>query len=353
MNRRLDIEAALALDEATRLEASRIQREGRQAAELSRLRNESKALRHELSRTQQQLDAMLALGKQPVKPMEIKPTGRPHEAAFVLLCSDWHVGETVLKDAVSGRNEFNPAIATKRVDKLIEGALWMMEAWRAGKDGYGWKLDSMVVWIGGDMISNYLHPDLAESNAMSPTQELLFAEQLICRMLDTFAAKAGVKRIVCPTSFGNHGRTTPDRRVSTGWANSFEWLLYNQLAHRYNGKGKVAIQVGKDEISRLDVLGHKLRFNHGDTFGYGGGVGGITIPARKWLAKLDATEKATLTAVGHWHQYLDIGDMLVNGCLIGWGAYSQRVAPYSPASQVCCLIDAKRGKRLSTELIVQ
>lgn len=353
MNKRLDIEAAIALDEATRLEALRIQREGRQAAELSRLRNEAKALRHELSRVQLALDASLALGKQAVKPMDIKPTGRPHEAAFVLLCSDWHVGETVDKAAVSGRNEYTPAIAARRVDKLIEGALWMMEAWRAGKDGYGWKLDTMVVWLGGDLITGMIHEDLMQSNAMSATQELLFAEQLIVRMLDTFAAKAGVRRIVCPTSWGNHGRTTQDRRVSTGWSNSYEWLLYQQLANRYNGKGKVGIQVGQDEISRLDVLGHKLRFNHGDTFGYGGGVGGITIPARKWLAKLDHTEKADVTFAGHWHQFLDIGDLVVNNCLIGWGAYAQRVAPYSPASQVCCLIDAKRGKRLSTEIIVQ
>lgn len=352
MNRK-DIEAAIAADEAARMEASRIQREGRQAAELSRLRNDTKALRWELGRVQQQLDAALALGQQAPAIRDVPAIGRPHEAAFVLLCSDWHVGETVIKEAVSGRNEYNPAIAAKRVDKLIDGALWMLEAWRSGKSGYGWALDTMVVWLGGDLQSGHIHDDLRESNAMSPTQELLFAEQLIVRMLDTFAAKAGVKRIVCPTSWGNHGRTTPERRVSTGWSTSYEWLLYQQLAARYAKHKQVDVLTGKDEITRLNVLGHKLRFNHGDTFGYGGGVGGITIPARKWLAKLDRTEPADVTFVGHWHQYLDIGDLVVNGSIIGWGAYAQRVAPYSPASQVCCLIDKKYGKRLSTEIILQ
>lgn len=336
-------------------ESARIRRDGRIAASLAQLKAERSLLVSELERTQAQLDAMFAMRERTL-PEAVKASAspaKPHEAAFVLLCSDWHVGETVLKEAVSGRNEYNPAIASKRVDKLIDGALWMLESWRSGKSGYGWNLDTMVVWLGGDLQSGHIHDDLRESNSMSPTQELLFAEELLCRMLDTFAKKAGVKRIVCPTSWGNHARTTPDRRVSTGWSTSYEWLLYNQLANRYAKHKAVDIRVGKDEISRLDVKGHKLRFNHGDTFGFGGGVGGLTIPARKWLAKLDRTEQADVTFVGHWHQYLDIGDLVVNGSLIGWGAYAQRVAPYQHAAQVCCLIDKKYGKRLSTEIVTQ
>lgn len=54
MTRRLDIEAAIALDEATRLEALRIQREGRQAAELQRLRNQVKHLQSQLANRPQQ-----------------------------------------------------------------------------------------------------------------------------------------------------------------------------------------------------------------------------------------------------------------------------------------------------------
>lgn len=345
----------IADDQRIQREGERIRRDGRIAAALSQLKAERGLLVSELERTQAQLDAMLAMRERTL-PENVKPSpapGKPHEAAFVLLCSDWHVGETVLKEAVSGRNEYNPAIASKRVDKLIDGALWMLESWRGGKSGYGWNLDTMVVWLGGDLITNTLYDDLLESNSMSPTQELLFAEELIVRMLDTLSKKAGVKRIVCPTSWGNHGRLSKEKRVSTGWSNNYEWLLYNQLYNRYANHRSVNIRVGKDEISRLDVLGHKLRFNHGDTFGFGGGVGGLTIPARKWLAKLDRTEQAEVTFVGHWHQYLDIGDLVVNGSLIGWGAYSQRVAPYQHAAQVCCLIDKKYGKRLSTEIVVQ
>ncbi len=344
------------LDDDMRLqaEAARIRREGKRAASLEQARAEARALSNELARVQGQLDTMLALNEVPPKPIVLPDTkiAKPHDAAFVLLCSDWHIGETVLKEAVSGRNEYNPAIASKRVDRLIEGALWMLESWRSGKAGYGWNLDTMVVWIGGDIQSGFLHDDLRETNSMSPTQEILFAQELLCRMLDTFAAKAKVKRIICPTSWGNHGRTTPDRRVSSAWMNSYEWMLYQQLARHYAKHKTISILTGKDEISRLDVCGKKLRFNHGDTFGYGGGVGGLTIPARKWLAKLDKTEPADCTFVGHWHQYLDIGDLVVNGSLIGWGAYAQRVAPYAPAAQVCCLIDRKWGKRMSTEIIV-
>lgn len=345
---------AIQQDAELQAEAERIRREGRRVAKIEELKRENAFLRGENTRVQTQLDIALSMQERELDIIErVKAEGKkPHESAFVLLNSDWHIGETVDKASVSGRNEYNPSIAKKRVNNLIDGALWMLESWRSGRNGYGWSIDTMVPWIGGDIITGMIHEDLVQTNSMSPTQEVLFAEELLCTMLEAFAKKAGVKRIVCPTSFGNHGRTTPDRRVSSAWSQSYEWMLYQQLAKRYQSHKSIQIITGKDEITRLNVHGHAMRFNHGDTFKFGGGVGGITIPARKWLAKLDATEKAEVTCVGHWHQYLDLGDLLVNNSLIGWGAYAQRVAPYAPPSQVCCLIDKKYGKRMSTEIFV-
>lgn len=269
---------------------------------------------------EKRLGVFESLAAERTKPQVIKvPAGGKHQAAFALICSDWHVGEIVDPLTVSGRNEYNPTIARKRTIKLIEGALWMIESWRSGREGYGWKMDTAIVACLGDMMTGVIHDDLAESNSMSPTQEVLFAAELIRQVIDSVAKHPGIKQVIVPCCWGNHGRDTPDRRVSTAWKRSYD---------------------------------KRLRFHHGDAFNYRDGVGGITIPLRKWLAKLDKTEPADLTCIGHWHQYLDTGDAIVNNCLIGWSPYGQRVAPYTPASQVAFLLDAEYGKRMSTEIFV-
>lgn len=342
-------------DEAIAVDAAidQARRSARNAATIAQLRHHNKVLQNELNASEQRLEISLALGesRQPV-PVPMAPVGSKHRATFVLLCSDWHVGERVDPASVSGRNEYTPAIAQRRVVKLIDGARWMLEAWRQGRGGYGWLIDRVVVWLGGDLMTGMIHDDLRESNLLSPTEEVLLAQQLCCQVVDALAAHPGVKRVDVPTSWGNHGRDTPERRVSTAWKRSYEWLMYQQIAKHYAASRKVVVHAGRDEISRLKVYNTEIRFNHGDIFRYQDGVGGITIPMRKWLAKLDRTQRADVTCIGHWHQYLDIGDAVVNNCLIGWNAYGQRVAPYSRPSQVCFLVDEKYGKRMSTEVYV-
>lgn len=346
-------EAFLAQEQARREELDRIRQSSKQSATIAALRRLGDALRHELDATEQRLEVALALSEPGrAKPAAPIPDAGKHHAAFVLLCSDWHVGERVDPASVSGRNEYTPAIAQRRVDKLIDGARWMLEAWRQGRGGYGWLIDRVVVWLGGDLMTGMIHDDLRESNLLSPTEEVLLAQQLCCQVIDALAAHPGVARVDVPTSWGNHGRDTPERRVSTAWKRSYEWLMYQQIARQYERSRKVVVHAGRDEISRLKVYNTEIRFNHGDIFRYQDGVGGITIPMRKWLAKLDRTQRADVTCVGHWHQYLDIGDAVVNNCLIGWNAYGQRVAPFSRPSQVCFLVDEKYGKRMSTEVFV-
>lgn len=341
---------ALAADRRRQEQLQSIRKTARSAETISQLQAENRLLREELGFTERRLEVALKLDeRRAVKVESFKaPAAGKHDAAFLLMCSDWHVGERVDPESVSGRNSYSPMIAKKRVKNLIEGALWMIEAWRSGPKGYGWGIDTAIIWLGGDLITGMIHDDLRESNYLSPSEEVLLASELAAEAIASIKAHPGIKRVVVPTSWGNHGRDTPERRVSTSWKRSYEWLMYRQLALRFPGE----VLVGQDEVSRLRIYDWKLRFAHGDQFGFQGGVGGITIPANKWIARLDGTEPAHYTFIGHWHQALDTGKLVVNNCLIGWGAYAQRVAPYAPPSQVCCLIDAKRGKRLTTEIFV-
>lgn len=338
-------------------EARDLRRFTKYAAENAELRDKVALLQRDLSVAEQSLSIATALDernqdRKPVKAPAVK--GAERRAAFVLACSDWHIGERVDPSTVSGRNEYNPDIASRRVDSLSVGARWMIESFRS-REGYGWKMNEVVCWLGGDLMTGFIHDDLRETNYLSPTEELELAQDLCIRLIDSLAAHPGIERVIVPTSRGNHGRDTPDRRIASGHKRSYEQMMYRQLARFYGrtGNGKVKVIVSDDEITRLKVLNTSLRFTHGDQVSYQGGVGGITIPMLKWLARLDETEPADVTVIGHHHQYLDVGRAVVNNCLIGWGPYAQRMGGFKPAGQVCFLVDEKHGKRLSTEIVVQ
>jgi uncharacterized integral membrane protein len=269
------------------------------------------------------------------------------------MCSDWHLYETVDPDSVGGLNEYNPAIAAKRVERLSDGARWMIETQRSGPNGYGWGISEVHIWIGGDIITGMIHPDLQESNAGSPTEEVVFALDQCIRLIDSLASHPGITSVRLHFNWGNHGRDTPDKRVATSWSRSYEWLLYKMLVRHYGHVGKVTGTVGRNEILYASILGLDVRMTHGDMIHYQGGVGGVTIPLLKWIYRQNETRRVPLSLFGHFHTPLDIGSAIINGSLIGFGAYSQRVGSFQRASQMCFLVDEEFGKRLSTEIFVQ
>ena len=91
-----------------------------------------------------------------------------------------------------------------------------------------------------------------------------------------------------------------------------------------------------------------LRFTHA-TRAVRAGVGaGIMIPIMKKIAKWDAGIRATVTNLGHFHQYYDLPFLTINSSLIGFDEYALEIAarPEDPC-QAFYLIDKKRGKSMS------
>jgi hypothetical protein len=96
--------------------------------------------------------------------------------------------------------------------------------------------------------------------------------------------------------------------------------------------------------SYVEVFGLTLRFLHGHSIKFGGGIGGITIPIRKAISQWNKVRKADLTVMGHFHQCVDGGDFIVNGSLIGYNAFAQFIkADYEPPRQQFFLITDYRG----------
>lgn len=283
-------------------------------------------------------------------PVTVRPPARKagdRTAAAVLLCSDWHVGERVSRRK-TGVNEYNPDIARASSRSLFDAYRWLIEHHRNS-----WAIDTLVLWLGGDLITGYLHDDQRQSNYLSPTQESLLVQDLVGEGLDGILALPNVREILVICSYGNHGRTTPKPQIATGAENSFEWHLYQQLARSYAKHDRLRWVIADGEFTYAKVYGTTLRFTHGDAVKYGGGVGGITVPVNRAIARWQTYQHADVTCMGHWHSYHDLPGLVVNGSLIGAAPYGMRGFAHERPAQAFFLVDSERGKCMSTPVWIK
>jgi hypothetical protein len=316
---------------------------------LQKLKSEQHVLIDQLREANLRADILESVRDHEVPNITIKePRSGLREGTAVILASDWHVEETVEPDKISGRNAYNMEIARKRSEKFFSGIKWMIEYKRSA-----FVIRDVILWLGGDLISGYIHPELAESNEASPIEAILFVKELISQGIKSLLADKKIENLYIPCSYGNHGRTTEKIRINTGAENSFEWLLYNVLRDEFKAEGRVQFIIDRSAHQYVQVYNKTLHFHHGDDLRYGGGVGGISIAINKRIPVWDRFKPAEVHNIGHWHQWMPLRRCVVNGSLIGYSPYSLRIgADYEDPVQAFYIFDSKRGKVEQTQIWV-
>lgn len=274
------------------------------------------------------------------------------ENTAISCLSDIHVEETVLKEVVSGLNEYNLDIAKRRVELYFSRLLFIVNGLRAG----GWKIDNLVLAILGDLINGYIHEEFVEENGLSPTEAALFMEELLIRGITLLVNEGDFKQIKIICARGNHGRTSTKKKFSTGYKNSYEWLMYSQLVRYFQdrpGFENVEFIVSKSEFTRVQIYDKVWVFSHGDHFNYMGGVGGMMVPFKRWIYKMMQIMPADKYAIAHWHTYFNLPDGMSNGSVVGYSPFAMGhgFAPEAPQQQFQ-LQDSRRGFTVNTPIIL-
>ena len=282
----------------------------------------------------------------PIRPRE--RTSGVREGTAMALASDWHIEEEVLPEKVAGRNRYNLEISARRMTRFFEAVRWATEWQRQVCT-----VRDQILWLGGDIITNYLHEDNVESNLLSPVQAIATAQAAIGNGIRYLLEDGQLERLVIPCNDGNHGRLTEKTRSATRKENSLEWLLYIGLQREFARDPRVQFQIADGTQLFLDVYGRTIRFTHGDSVKYGGGIGGITIPIYKALARWDTVRHADLTIMGHFHQRISLSDLIVNGSLIGYSPYAMDIgARFEPPAQEFSMLEPVRFRSASIPLHV-
>jgi hypothetical protein len=161
-------------------------------------------------------------------PLAASATGSRSETVPLLLCSDWHCGAVVDPSTVCGLNRYDVDIFHERAVALFRNTLRVVRMLRSTTE-----VSKCVIWLGGDLIDNWLHPDQIETQVLSPTQQLIECERAIVAGFDHLLEHGDFEQIIVPCSFGNHGRTTEKMRAGNAAATSYEWLMYQSLRRHY------------------------------------------------------------------------------------------------------------------------
>jgi hypothetical protein len=326
-----------------------VARQVKQTADV-RIRAEHKQLVEEVRAHREREKVLLSLSDE-------KPTQRLHsrerksglrEGCAVVLASDWHVEETVDAAKVSGRNSYDLTIARQRITRFFGGIDWLL-----GLNRQAFAIRDMVLWLGGDLISGFIHDDLVEANSLSPIEAILCLRDWLIDGIETLLKDPKLDRLIVPCSYGNHGRNGVKKKIARGAENSYEWLLYNILERHFAGNKRVSFSVARGEHVYVDVYGHVLHFTHGDSVNYGGGVGGITIPLNKAINGWNTVRRADMHHIGHFHQLTWTRDAVVNGSLIGYSPFAYHVkAHYEEPQQAFYVLDSKRGRSITAPIWV-
>jgi hypothetical protein len=332
----------------------------RYQATIKSLKKHNEGLLREIDSINQRYDFALSITEDKAyevkhfSPLPKTDNGKSPAVAVAIL-SDVHVEETVSLEMTNGLNEYNPEIAKERVNLFFTNLMKLVEKERVHSD-----INVLCLGLLGDFITGYIHEDLKESNSMSPTEATTFIRDVLVDNIIRLCEDGNFDKIIIPCTPGNHGRTTTKKRFATGYKNSYEWMMYQDMKKIFKDylkqyDNKVEFIISQSELVYIDFYDYTLRFGHGDHFSYAGGIGGITIPLKKWLMRMNAQYNADMTFIGHWHNILTevTEDCMVNGSVIGTNSYSMAFGgQYRRPQQIFTLLDKKRGFTIRTHIDV-
>jgi hypothetical protein len=261
------------------------------------------------------------------------------DATACALASDWHIEEPVDPGAINGLNAYDLDVARARAENFFRHTVKLANIFAREQ-----RINTIDLQVLGDMFTGWLHEESIANTLLAPGDAATEFARIFASGIKFILDNSDFKvTVVCIP--GNHGRMTKKVHYGDPTGTSLETVAYAAVASKFEDNPRVQLDVARHGmVYRRFYESFTVRHIHGYEVKYGGGVGGLTIPLAKKIAKWDTATRANLTTLGHFHQKFDGGNFLVNGSLIGYNEFAQAIgASYEPAQQLFYLIDARNG----------
>ena len=251
----------------------------------------------------------------------------------VALFSDAHIEETVDSNSVLGLNEYNLDIAKKRVERYFVN---LAEA--LNNDD----VDDLIFASLGDTISSFIWEELMQTNALTPIEATLTAQNLIFSGLAFILENTCLKHIKFIGIVGNHGRTTKKIQHNNGYKMSYEYLMYKNIEKQCELLHlPIEFYIPESEMAIVDTnYGKRFIFIHGFQIKGGNGIAGIFPPINRAILKWERVFHQDKVYLGHFHNLMSLTNVAVNGSVIGYNSYAlTNSLPYERPQQLYDLYD--------------
>jgi len=264
-----------------------------------------------------------------------------------LLTSDFHCGEVVKAEETDASYGYDSATFQRRYRLMIDTAIYLATK----HSGENWKFPGFIYARGGDIISGQLHPELIETDDLTPLEavQMVAEEEMggVRKLLDAFG-RVEVKSF---GAGGNHDRDLFKPTTKRAAAHSYDYLVEVMLRREFKRNSRVTFQTSRSFDVRFPIYEMNILLTHGDRMGSRGGQGFIG-PAATILRGVQKVMQEQLALGhrvdrvdhGHFHYPMILPFVLSNGSMPGYTEYAKqfRMRP-QPPQQVLCFHHPRRG----------
>lgn len=250
-----------------------------------------------------------------------KRGSKPRGTALFML-SDLHLDEVVRPEEMQGVNAFNREIADMRLEKAVTQVPVLAKQFLNS-----YEYDGAVLILGGDCFSGIIHDELVELNEAPILASLDYWLDPMAAAVELMAEE--FKRLLVVGVYGNHGRTNPHKRYKGAAQNNFDWFLYKQLQRHFAANENITWNVPEAPDAYFELYGHKHLVTHGNQANGGSGISGLLTPIslldhrkRKRDSSIPSIGASSHMWLGHFHQYLPMGQVTINGSLKGYDDFA-------------------------------
>jgi hypothetical protein len=299
-----------------------------------------KFLMNENQKLESEIDLILDIKNYKPKKTNIKKlTYLKGEAIANTFWSDWHVEEHIKPEEVKFKNEFNLEICRNRAEKLAQKTLQMVNIDKAST-----KINKLVVYLGGDFISGYIHDDLQTTNLLTPAEATIYAKELLYNNILFLHDSCKLDEIEVICLCGNHSRYTKGKiQYKLQPQKTFEWILYHDLADMFKSKKRIKFTISHGISHTNYEFNFAINSLHGTDFIYNKGIGGPAVSINRTIAQ--NRDDYFLWVFGHLHGYEPSLNWIKNGSLCGFNQMAiAKGFPYQRPTQAYWLVHNQEGR---------
>lgn len=229
------------------------------------------------------------------------------EKGATLMVSDLHYGIKVDNQF----NYYDTEVAEDRLKQLTNKTIQYCKKH---------DISHLNIELLGDEIAGAIHTSVRVQQEEDIIQQIIDCAELLSNMVNDLAEH--IENVTVYSVYGNHGRTEPNKHDAINREN-YERLIYYFMKNRVKGVRFIDSQ-GEDFIKYYD-FGKTFVISHGDK--------------DKQTTSIETYSKMLGEQVGevhlaHWHEFKEVGNVIVNGSVAGSDDYAVSIRKHSKPCQV-------------------